>query len=247
MLERLPEGARTPAVARAVTAPSAVLLAGAATSAAILGGLPLLAAVGVGALVWASRVAVGLPRRPKGKRVNPYALGEPWRHLVLDAQKARSRFDKVVDQARPGPLRERLAELGRRLDQAVDECWRIARQGNALQAGLGQLDAPSVTAELDQVRNDRRAAQGAAGAGLERAEQALRSQLSSYERIAAVSENARTRLRVLNAQLDEAVARALELALGANDVNDLSPLSADVESLVGELEALRQAVEETTA
>jgi hypothetical protein len=247
VLERLPEGARTPAVARAVTAPSAVLLAGAGMSAAILGGLPLVAAAGVGALAWAARVAVALPRRPKSERVNPFALDEPWRHLVLDAKKARGRFEKVVDQARPGPLREHLAELGRRLDQGVTECWRIARQGHALQAGLKQLDAPSVTAELDQVRGDRRRAQGRARAALERAEQALESQLSSYERIAAVSEDARTRLRVLNAQLDEAVARALELALGANDVSDLSPLSADVESLVGELEALRQAVEETKA
>lgn len=247
MLERLPEGARSPAVARAVTAPSAVLLAGAGMSAAILGGLPLLAAAGLGALAWAARVAVALPRRPKGERVNPFSLDEPWRHLVLDAQKARGRFDKVVDQSRPGPLRERLAEVGRRLDQAVGECWRIARQGHALQGGLKQLDAPTVTAELEQVARDRRTAQGVAGAALERAEHALRSQLSSYERIAAVAEDARTRLRVLNAQLDEAVARALELALGANDVKDLSPLSADVESLVGELEALRQAVEETTA
>ncbi|PLS74753.1 MAG: hypothetical protein CYG61_10955, partial [Actinobacteria bacterium] len=70
MLERLPEGARTPAVARAVTAPSAVLLAGAGMSAAILGGLPLVAAAGVGALAWAARVAVALPRRPKSERVN---------------------------------------------------------------------------------------------------------------------------------------------------------------------------------
>lgn len=247
VLERLPEGARTPAVARAVTAPSAVLLAGAGMSAAILGGLPLLAAAGVGALAWAARVAMALPRRPKGERINPFALDEPWRHLVLDATKARKRFDKVVEQARPGPLRENLAQLGRRLDDGVNECWRIACQGNALQAGLAQLDSPSVNKELEQVRRDRRTAQGPAADALERAEQALESQRSSYQRIAAVAEDARTRLRVLNAQLDEAVARALELALRASDVNDLSPLSADVESLVGELEALRQAVEEAAA
>lgn len=247
VLERLPEGARTPAVARAVTAPSAVLLAGAGMSAAILGGIPILAAAGVGALAWAARVAVALPRRPKGERINPFALNEPWRHLVIDAQKARRQFDKVVEQARPGPLRENLAQLGRRLDDGIKECWRIACQGDALQSGLAQLDAPSVTTELEQVRRDRTTSEGPARQSLERAEQALESQLSSYQRIAAVSEDARTRLRVLNAQLDEAVARALELALRAGDVRDLSPLSADVESLVGELEALRQAVEETTA
>ncbi|HUR23270.1 MAG TPA: hypothetical protein VMZ73_05295 [Acidimicrobiales bacterium] len=253
VLERLPEGARTPAVARAVTAPSAVLLAGAGMSAAILGGLPVLAAAGVGVLAWAARVAVSLPRRPKGERINPFALNEPWRSLVVDARKARGRFDKVVEQARPGPLRENLAQLGRRLDDGVHECWRIACQGNALQAGLAQLDGASIQAELDQVRSDNvrerlenASAEGPVAGSLERAEQALESQLSSFRRIAAVAEDARTRLRVLNAQLDEAVARALELALRASDVDDLSPLSADVESLVGELEALRQAVEEAT-
>ncbi|HUP69850.1 MAG TPA: hypothetical protein VM142_08540 [Acidimicrobiales bacterium] len=247
VLERLPEGARTPAVARAVTAPSAVLVAGAGMSAAILGGLPILAAAGVGALAWAARVAMSLPRRPREERINPFALDEPWRYLVVDATKARKRFDNVVEQARPGPLRENLAQLGRRLDDGVNECWRIACQGNALQTGLAQLDSPSVNKELEQVRHDRRTAQGPAAGALERAEQALESQLSSYRRIAAVAEDARARLRVLNAQLDEAVARALELALRAGDVNDLSPLSADIESLVGELEALRQAVEEVTA
>ena len=247
MIERVPEKLRTPAVARAVTAPSAVLLAGAGMSAAILVGLPLVAAAGVGMAAWAARVALSLPRRPAGERIDPYALDDPWRSLVLDARKARRRFDTVVGQARPGPLRDRLHGLGARLDQAVTECWRIARQGHALRKGLEHLDVPATEAELRQVRDDLSRVGGTAQTALERAEKALESQLSSYRRIADVSEEARTRLRLLNAQLDEAVARALELALRADDVNDLSPLSADVELLVGELEALRQAVEETTA
>ncbi|MBA2624450.1 MAG: hypothetical protein H0U89_02410, partial [Acidimicrobiia bacterium] len=49
MLERLPDRVLTPRVARALTSPSGILLAGAGASAAILGGLPLLAAAGVGA------------------------------------------------------------------------------------------------------------------------------------------------------------------------------------------------------
>jgi hypothetical protein len=41
------------------------------------------------------------------------------------------------------------------------------------------------------------------------------------------------------------VARGVELSLRTADSADLSPLSADVDSLVGELESLRQALEET--
>ena len=50
---------------------------------------------------------------------------------------------------------------------------------------------------------------------------------------------------MLNAQLDEAVARAVELSVNTTDVSALGPLSQDVESLVGELETLRQALDET--
>jgi hypothetical protein len=50
---------------------------------------------------------------------------------------------------------------------------------------------------------------------------------------------------VINAQLDEAVARAVELSVGGHDVGDLRPLTDDVDNLVNELEALRQGLEET--
>ena len=247
MIERLPERVRTPAVARAATSPSAVLLAGAGASAAILAGLPILAAATAGALAWAAKVALAVPRPPRGERIDPSAVGEPWRHFVADALQARARFSQTVARARPGPLRDRLADLGGRLDQVVTECWRIARQGDALEEALRQLDVTAVRAELAQVQAERRSAGAGDGAALERAERSVQAQLASAERLERVSRDARTRLRVLNAQLDEAVARAVELSLQAADTSDLSPLSADVDSLVGELESLRQALEETAA
>ena len=54
----------------------------------------------------------------------------------------------------------------------------------------------------------------------------------------------RDRLRLLNARLDEAVARAYELSVQASDVADLSGLGDDVDGLVLEMEALRQGLEE---
>ena len=246
MLEKLPERARTPAVARAVTSPSAVLLAGAGMSAAVLGGLPLAAAAAVGALAWGVRVALAIPRRPREERIDPFAVGEPWRHLVADALQARSRFDRTVGEARPGPLRERLVELGERLDHGVRQCWQIAKQGDALESALGQLDQQDANNELAALRREIADADQAERPSLERAEAAVRSQLASAERIERVARDARTRLRVLNAQMDEAVARAVELAVTAHDSTELSPLTADVESLVSELESLRVAVEETS-
>lgn len=246
MLERLPERARTPAVARAVTSPSAVLLAGAGMSAAVLGGLPLAGAAVVGAAAWALRVALAIPRRPREERIDPFVVGEPWRHLVADALQARSRFEQTVDRARAGPLRERLVELGTRLDHGVQQCWRIAKQGDALESALGNLDQQEAQRELAELQREIASADGAERPSLERAEAAVRAQLASAERIERVARDARTRLRVLNAQMDEAVARAVELAVTAHDSTELSPLTADVESLVGELESLRLAIEETS-
>ena len=53
-----------------------------------------------------------------------------------------------------------------------------------------------------------------------------------------------TRLELLNARLDEAVARAVELALSAEDATALSGLGGDVDDLVGEMESLRGALDE---
>ncbi len=247
MLERLPERVRTPAVARAVTSPSAVLLAGAGMSVAILAGVPLVAAAAVGALAWGARVAMAVPRSPRAERIDPFTVGEPWRHFVTDAIQARAEFERTVSRARPGPLRDRLVQLGLRLDDGVRECWRIARQGDVLQAALGQLDIGRVRQDLAQVQSELARCPAGERVSLERAEAAVRSQLASAERIEKVSRDAGTRLRVLNAQMDEAVARAVELSVTAADGSDLSPLSADVESLVGELESLRLALEETAS
>ena len=245
MLEHLPERARTPAVARAVTSPGAVLLAGAGMSAAILAGLPMAAAAAVGALAWGARVALAIPRRRREERIDPFTVGDPWRQLVADALRARSRFDETVARARPGPLRDRLRELGERLDRGVRECWRIARQGDALETALGHLDLDDARRELAVLRREIARADAAERPSLERAEAAVQSQLASAERIERVARDARTRLRVLNAQMDEAVARAVELSV-TGSAGDLSPLSADVDSLVTELESLRLALDETS-
>ena len=58
----------------------------------------------------------------------------------------------------------------------------------------------------------------------------------------AVADDARDRLRLLDARLDELVARAVEVSVGTADS---TVLGNDVEELVVELEALRMAVEET--
>ncbi|MEY2397600.1 MAG: hypothetical protein QOJ00_774 [Actinomycetota bacterium] len=244
MLARLPEKVRTPAVANAITSPSALLLAGAGMSAAILGGLPIAAAAVVGGLGWLARVALAVPRGKAGDRINPSHVSEPWRRFVVDAQQAQARFDRTVRQTREGPIQERLATIGRRIADGVGECWRIARQGDVLQEALKSLAPNEIETELSQVSAELAHATGNRRDSLTRTRDALLAQRHAFERLAAVWEDARDRLQVLNAQLDEAVARAVELSVHTGDVAALNPLTNDVEGLVSELESLRLGLEE---
>ena len=79
MLARLPARVRTPAVARAVASPGALLLAGAGASAAILAGAALPVVVAAGAGAWLARVLAAVPRRVAPDQPDPFGVGEPWR------------------------------------------------------------------------------------------------------------------------------------------------------------------------
>ena len=226
----------TPQVARAITSPSGILLAGAGASAAILVGLPIAAIVGAGAAAWAVRVAVAVPRDgTDGRTIDPFALQDPWRTFVRSAQQAQRKFDGAVQSAARGPLRDRLAEVGGRLADAVNECWRIARQGQALTDARGQLDTTGAQRELDALDS--------ASPSHDETAEALKAQLASAQRLEATIVDARDRLRLLDARMDEAVARAIELSVRGGDV-DLGGLGNDVDGLVGDMEALRQGLEE---
>jgi len=243
VIEHLPERYRNAATARAITAPSAILLAGVGTSAAVLGGIPLAGAALVGAACWAGRVALGLPRQPKAERIDPMAVRDPWRRFVREAVAARDRFDRAVADADPGPLRDRLAEMAAQVSVGATEVWRVARRGNALEAAVAELDVDDTRSQLRRCQEE--SARSPERSELVATEKALRSQLESAERLGVVAAGARDRLARIDAQLDEAVARALELSLQTGDTGDLGPLGSAVDNVVGELESLRQALEES--
>lgn len=228
----------TPKVARAIMSPLGIVLAGAGTALGIVIGLPVVAAVGIGAVAYAARVAAAIPRGPVSDRIDAYALSVPWRDFVQSAVNATHRFDRAVARTERGPLRDHLTALGARLADGAQECWRIARHGDELDEALGQID-------VDGVRRERAEVQ-ALDASTHQANtlQALDAQLASAERMQHVAEDARDRLRLLDARLDELVARAIELSV-SDDVDAVTSLGTDVDGLVSDMESLRQALEET--
>jgi hypothetical protein len=234
----------TPPVARAVTSPLGILALGAGASIGILAGGGAIGAVVLGLLGWAGRVVAAIPRAPADARIDPFTLAEPWRHFVTDALQARTRFHESVASSRPGPLQDRLREIESRVEDGVQEVWRIARRGHDLVDARRRVDPDAVRRDI--AATEANASQPwAAGSTMARTMESLKAQLATVERLERVIGDADSRLRLLNARLDEAATRTIELSVQANDVADLGGLGDDVDQMVHDMEALRQAIEET--
>lgn len=231
----------TPRVARAMFSPSAILLAGAGASVAIATGLPLVVAPVAAGAAWAARVLAAVPRNRPTERIDPFALPEPWRHFVVEALKAQVRYQQTVAGAEPGPVRERLVVIGSRIDVGVQEAWRIARRGSQLVDARAAIDADAARRELAALEGST-----VAGSAAERTAEALGSQIDTAQRLDATIAEVRSQLQLLDARLDESVARATELSVRIGAVDELAPVGADVDDLVREMEALRVALEEAT-
>lgn len=228
-------------VRRAMASPSGIIAAGAATGLSLVAGLPLGVAVGVGGAAWLVRVVVALPSavRLRGERrpdlVDPFTVGEPWRAFVLGARQSSRRYGEAVGSVPAGPLKDRLAMVGTRVETATVEMGQIARSGHQLTAARRRIDTPALRRQLE---SDPAPAPTVA--------QALQAQLDTAVRLDSTIEATRGRLEVTTAQLGHAVARAVEIAATSNSSVTLSGVESDLAALVDEMESLRQALVETS-
>jgi chromosome segregation ATPase len=174
--------------------------------------------------------------------IDPFAVNEPWRLFVRDALNARERFREVAATAALGPLKDRLAEIGERVDEGVDQVWATARRGHELRQARRRIDTEAVEQRIAEAQ--RLAEANLADDTAARTLGSLTRQLETAQRLDSVTVGAEAKLRLLQAQLDELAARAAELAVRAGDVSELSDLGADVDSLVEEMESLRKALDE---
>lgn len=230
----------TPPVSRAIWSPLSIIILGAVTAVGIIVGLPVAAAVAAGVAAYAVKVGLAIPRNAKrGDRIDPFVLNEPWRGYVQSAQSAKLRFDRTVAGTRSGPLRDHLEQLSSRLDDGIEESWRIASRGNDIDGAISQLNTAQAEAELDQLRRQQ---QSGTSPDIESTIVSLEAQISSGQRMQNVSKSTRDRLRLLDARFDELVARAVEVSVGSAD-SDV--LGNDVDDLVNELEGLRLAIDDT--
>src|SRR5262249_19240951 len=128
--------------------------------------------------------------------------------------------------------------------EGVTEAWQIGKRGDRLDEAVSHLDAAGTERELAEVQSE--IGGTADRPDLHATADALQQQLAAAQRLQGTARETRDKLRRLVAELDEAVARAIELSLKADDVADVGSLGEDIDGVVGELESLRQALDETS-
>ena len=246
-------------LAKALLSPGA-LLSGLGLGAALIATGNTAAGLLAGAGVWFMGVYLALRKsKPDGQRalerassdrVDPFAVGEPWRRYVQSSQSARTRFASAVDAAPSGPLRDRLKSIGERINEAAREIWVIAKDGHTLNGALKAISATEINSRVGAATE---ALKGAAPERLASLQASLDSAIArqqSAQRLSAQRTSLEDRLRELDGKLDELSARGIELSVSGS-TSEVDPsfdtLRSDVDSVIVEMEALRQAMEETGA
>jgi hypothetical protein len=257
-IEKLPGPLRSPSVPRAATSPGALVGVGAGILVGLLVSFPIWAIVVLAVAGWAMGSGISFARarrrrRPaKATRKDPYSLPQPWRQFVLDANDARTQLEQALSRWPPGPLLDRLSTVDARLGAGIDEVWQVANQGAATAALAARSDPSRISKQLQAVQAERAALIQAGHeprrlGELDRSEAALAATLASARRLQSAAGAAQDRLRSLAAQLDGAVASVVEISLQLGDPNRAEDLSGTIDSLVAEVDSLRQALQEGSA
>jgi hypothetical protein len=240
----VPASTNAPAIVRASMSP---LAAGGAAAGLIVA---LVASTGVFGLLllillgWAGGTVAGLAIGRRGitagrpDRIDPFAVNEPWRFFVRDAVTARNRFDEALRNTRPGPLKDRLVDIRGSVETGVRECWEVAKQAQNISEARKAIDVPSLRKRLDTLESR--------DADTSATERSVRAQLGSAERLDRVLADVTARLEILEAQLTEAVTRAIEVSALAGQDDELTGVGSAVEQVVDQLESLRAALAETS-
>ena len=187
-------------------------------------------------------VAIGLFTSLRSERrtsLDPFSVGEPWRQYVQSATRSGIKLHQTIEGADAGPLKDRMDSIASRLDQGLDETWKIARRGDQIDETIRRLDPTALRSKLATL-HERFAASSTPD--IQAAVTSVENQLESVRRLELESKKTSDRLRLTQTRLDELVSRAAEVAIGAGDTD---AYEHDVDDLVIELEALRQAVDET--
>ncbi len=230
-------------LAGAATEPVAIVAAGAGSAVGIVAGGGILGAAVLASVGWSLAVvipAVSNARAPSEEPLDVADLREPWQDFVADAQEAQKRFRTALATAPAGPVHDRLQRIGERVARGAQEARRVATRGQSVDDVRRNIDTFGIERKLRDLEDE-----PSTSPDRTRTVDALRAQLAAADRLDRVLTEAHSRLRLLAAHLGEAVARSFELAVRSDGVGDLGDMSEDLDDVLEEMEAVRQALDDT--
>lgn len=263
-MRHLPEPVRHPSVVRAAVSPTAVAVTAAGAGIGLALDRSIVLAVVLGAGAWLGRMAVAVAARarraraarPKPADVDPWSVPEPWRQLVRQAVTAQSRFDEAVAGWPQGPTRDRLVSLQPRLYAEVEDVGALAHRGATLTgwtpggtATAGLPSAKQLSEQLGQIGAERRTVGRQAprrDASLARTEEAIAAQLRAVRNAEEAAALVHDRLRLLVAQLDEAVTAVLIMGVEPSG-ESADALSGSLDTILEQITALQQGLADTSS
>jgi hypothetical protein len=165
--------------------------------------------------------------------VDPSVVPRRYAGHVAAALETRRRWQQLAGGMREGAVQARLVQFGAQVDAGVLAVWDTVQRMTEIERVVDALDLDRVTGELKRVRRDPAADPAMV--------EALNARFVSVQRMMNSLDDADARLRLLDARLGAAVARAAELALmpGAD-----TAAGDELGAVVVELGALRSALDE---
>lgn len=222
--------------------PWAILLALTAGGVAWAISVPIAASAVIAVAVWAAYVGLSLVtnRRPAvaGPRVDPRSLEAGW---LRRGHAAADRFADVARGISAGPVAERAAQMGARLDDTVRTLERLAANASTASRALDNFDPSHLAAERQRLRTARRERPDLAD-DYTRALRSVEAQQEIYNRLAAARDKALARLESGAIGLEGLVARIVELSTLA-DTGPAEGVDA-LADLAGELDGIRAGLAE---
>jgi hypothetical protein len=178
---------------------------------------------------------------PSTSTPNPSMLDDPWRWFVSQAFALQRDIATAAINTRPGPMQDRLQAVADHVDAGRLEVWQVAQGGQRLTEARAHMDTAAISRQLSRLPT---ADQIGANPSLADVAQALQAQLDTATRLEEQISSTYNGLLLLNARLGEVAARVNELAAQPHAVQDAAAVDGDVESVVEELIAVRQALTE---
>jgi hypothetical protein len=188
-------------------------------------------------------------RRPRQQdplaQLDLTTLEPRWRAAVEEALASRVRFRSLIEQSPGGPLRDRLEELAARVDVGVHSAVDTAFRAQAAAQTLRGMDLEHVTAQLkDARRRLARATETGAGTdGLQAEVDLLLEQHGALNDLANSVDEAGERLRMVDLRLDASVARAAQMVLRPDALQQLGVVDQELQALVEELGTMQSGLD----